>query len=66
MKIKYIEAATIEDARQQISELPARTYWAGDQVVVTYPDGRQEVFVFRNVVESKNSYVIRPGDNSVS
>lgn len=60
MRVKFIEATTIEDARQQISELQAGGYQAGDKIVVAYPNRQQIVFVCRNMEQVENGYVITP------
>ena len=58
MKIEYIEAETVADARRQISELPSGVFWAGDQVVITYPDGQQDTLVFRNQDQMDSGRII--------
>ena len=60
MKVKFIKATTVEDATQQISELPMVEYQYGDQVIVTCPNGRQTVCVCRNMEQAENGYVITP------
>ena len=60
MKITYMEAITIEDATQQISELPAIEYQYGDQVIITYPNGEQIALVFRNTEQVYTDYIITP------
>uniref|UniRef100_A0A6M3Y0S8 Uncharacterized protein n=1 Tax=viral metagenome TaxID=1070528 RepID=A0A6M3Y0S8_9ZZZZ len=60
MKITHIEAATVEDATQQISELTASVHLIGDQIVVTYPDETQGVFVFLDTERVVQDYTIIP------
>ena len=46
MKVQ-LKAASYEEARKLISELPAEEYNEGDKAEVTFPDGSKHFYVFR-------------------
>jgi len=68
LKTIHLEAATSEEARRKISELPVRdvsqfdTYNEGDRAIVTFPDGTIQIYVLKTewAKEEDEDYVLKP------
>ena len=61
----FLKVATIDEAREYISELEVEKLNEGDEAEVAFPDGSKQMFVFREDWESKDddNYTITPGNS---
>lgn len=63
MAIKYfIQVATIDEAREYISEIEVEKLNDGDQAEVTFPDKSKQVYVFRDdwTAKIRTEYSVHP------